>query len=122
MKKKALIIMNIALVLTAIVLILHLFEVELPTLGKAQYWLDESEPVCVTSFGDQKSLLDMGSCCYGLQMQLNCKSWRTSVVVGGEKLMVDKRCYVGEEAVEYFMNMKAYNLCKKEGYLDYKVI
>jgi len=114
--------MNVALSLTAIILFLHLLGVEVPTVGKAQYWLDTGEPICIANFEEQSSLLDISSCCYGLQMQLRCEDWEEPILAEGKKLRVNKRCYTGEGAVEYFVNMKAYNYCKKEGYLGYKVI
>ncbi len=112
MKERVLWTINVALVLVAVFLALHLFEVELPSLGKAQYWLDDSEPICIASFKEQKSLIGMSSCCYGLQMQLGCENWRGSIVVNGEELVVDKRCSTGESAIVHFVNMKAFNDCK----------
>lgn len=117
MREKVLWTINISLVLVAVFLALHLFEVSLPTLGMAQDWLDESDPICVASFGDHNSPIDMGSCCYGLQMQLSCDSWSSPIIVDRNILMVDKKCFTGENTIVYFVNMKAFNYCKKEGYL-----
>lgn len=117
MKEKILWPINIVLVLGALFLILHLSEVELPTLGKAQYYFDKSEGICVTSFGEEKSLLDADLCCSRLQMQLTCEDWEEPVLMNGEELIVNKRCYIGKGAIEYFVNMKTYNYCKIEGFI-----
>lgn len=117
MKEKVLWIINAALILTAVFLVLHLFEVELPTLGKAQYWLDESEPVCVVGFEEHRSLLDVDSCCSELQKQLRCVDWQEDEKVGEEELKVNKRCYTGKGAVDYFVNLKTFNYCKNKGFI-----
>jgi hypothetical protein len=112
MKKKTIIIMNVALFLTAMVLILNLAGAEMPTLGKAQFWMDKSEPVCITGFEEKLSLMNIDSCCYGLQMQLKCVNWKEPVLVGGKEWKVNKKCYTGEGSVYYFVNNKAYNYCQ----------
>jgi hypothetical protein len=112
MNEKVLWTINVALVFVAVFLILNLLDMGLPTLGKAQYWLDDSEPICIASFGAQKSLIGMDSCCYGLQMQLACENWKEPVMVNGEEMDVSKRCYTGKGAIDYFVNMKAFNYCE----------
>lgn len=113
-------VVNIALVLGALFLTLHFFEIELPTLGKAQYWLDKSEPICVVNFKEQRALLDADSCCFELMKQLRCEEWEGEILAEGKELKVNKRCYTGEGAVDYFVNMKTYNYCRKEGYFSYR--
>jgi len=113
MKEKVLWTMNIALVLVAVLLTLHLLDIGLPTLGKAAYLLDDSEPICIASFGEQNSLIeDMGSCCYGLQTQLFCENRAETITIGEKELIVDKKCYTGESAISYLVNMKAFNYCE----------
>jgi len=112
MNEKILWTINIALVLGVIFFSLHLLDVELPSLGKAQYWLDDSEPVCITDFEGKTTLIDMGQCCYGLQMQLKCEDWRKTLLVDGEEKVVEKKCYTGESTVGYLVNLKAFNQCK----------
>lgn len=118
MKEKTVWALNITLFLVAVILLLHFLEVELPSLGKAQYWLDKSEPVCVASFKEQRSwLADIEQCCLGLEQQLFCENYKGEML--GEE--VNKRCYTGESSVSYFVNSKAYNYCYQSGYLSYRI-
>jgi len=121
MDQKPLVILNVALALTAIVLILNLFGLRIPSLGQASYWLDESEPICVTGFEDQTSLFNINQCCSELQRQLECENWNGKIFVDGGEIDVDQHCYSGPSTIEYYVNNKMYNLCKKEGYLGYRV-
>lgn len=118
-KEKALLIVNVVLGLTALFLLLNLLGVKMITTGQASYWLDQANPVCIASFEEHKSLISMDLCCQELQNQLRCEAWKWSepVLVGGETFKMDRRCYTGKGAVEYFVNMKAYSYCKKEGFL-----
>lgn len=118
MKEKALWAVNLVLVLTAVLLTLHFFEVTLPTVGYAEYWLDPREPLCLSSFKGQTSLLDLDRCCLGLQAQLKCENQKEKLLVGGKEINVYKRCSTGPSAIEYLANKKAYNYCLKEGYLS----
>ena len=121
MRDKIIWTINIALVLTAVFLVLHFFEVELPSVGMAQYYLDKSNPVCVANFKEDYSLVgDMGQCCLELQSQLECEGWQEEILVGGEKLRINKKCHTGESVIGYLINNKAYNFCLREGYLGVK--
>ncbi|MBR9683467.1 hypothetical protein GOV03_02915 [Candidatus Woesearchaeota archaeon] len=112
MKEKIMWTMNVALMLGVVFFSLHLLDVNLPTLGKAQYWLDDSEPVCIASFEGKNSPIDMNLCCYGLQMQLGCDNQRGTIMIDGEKWTVDKKCSTGPGAISYLVNTKAFNQCK----------
>ena len=122
MKRKPLIILNIGLGLIAILLFVHLLGVQLPTVGKASYWIDQQNPICIASFGEEKSkILDQDQCCFQVQKQLNCENKDMSMKVGSEQISTNKRCYTGKGTIDYFLNNKMYNYCKKEGYLGYKL-
>jgi len=119
--KRNLTILNIALVLTAIVLFSFLIGAKMPTLGKAAYWFDKSVPICVASFEGESSFLnDANLCCSELQKQLKCDVWNEKVMVQGKGAVIDKKCYVGKGTIDYLVNNKQYNYCKKEGYFDFK--
>tara|TARA_Y100000310_G_scaffold344226_1_gene455833 strand:+ start:1203 stop:1631 length:429 start_codon:yes stop_codon:yes gene_type:complete len=119
--KKTLTILNVALILTALVLFSFLIGAKMPTLGKAAYWLDKSVPVCVASFEGEKSFLnDVDICCAELQKQLKCDVWNEIVMIKSKGATINKKCYVGTGTINYLVNNKQYNYCKKEGYLDYK--
>ena len=119
--KKTLTVLNIALVLTALVLFSFLIGAKMPTLGKAAYWLDKSVPICVASYKGENSFLnDANLCCAELQKQLKCDVWNEKVMIQGKWTVVDKKCYVGKSTINYLVNDKQFNYCKKEGYLDYK--
>jgi len=122
MREKHLVIINIVLVILAFFLLLNFLGVNLPSLGKAIQALDNSEPNCVVSFEGENSMLnDVDVCCYKLQEQLRCEVWRWNdpVIVEGEELRIDRRCYIGEGAVEYFVNMKQFLYCQEAGFFDY---
>jgi len=118
--KKNLMILNIALILTAMVLFSYLIGAKMPSLGKAAYWFDQSVPVCITSYeGENNFLFDVPVCCAELQKQLKCEPWNKNLMVNGKGAKVDKKCYVGEGTIQFLVNNKQYNYCKKEGYFDY---
>lgn len=120
MKKKRLTIINISLGLVAIVLFSHLMGLKLPTMGHASYLFDTKDPICITGFEDHKSIIDnKEACCFEIQKQLTCEIWNEKIILDSKELSINKRCHTGEGTVEYFINNKMYNYCKKEGYLGY---
>ena len=118
---KTITILNIALILTALVLFSYLIGAKMPSLGKAAFWLDKSVPVCVASFEGEKAFLpNVEICCAELQKQLKCDKISEKIMTQGKTVIVDKKCYVGKGTINYLVNNKQFNYCKKEGYLDYK--
>tara|TARA_Y100000310_G_C20313385_1_gene637287 strand:- start:241 stop:657 length:417 start_codon:yes stop_codon:yes gene_type:complete len=113
-------VMNLALILTALVLFSFLIGAKMPTLGKAAYWFDKSVPVCVVGYeGEKAFLFDVHKCCAELQKQLKCDNLNQKLMVNGKGAVIDKKCYVGEGTIQYLINNKQYNYCKKEGYFNY---
>lgn len=109
--------MNISLGLVALVLLLNLVGVNLPSLGKALYSFEVGEPVCVFSYQGDNSLVPMDLCCSELPLQLvkGEKSKEFLLVEGGSSLLT-KKYYTSESTGIYFINNKAYLECKINGF------
>lgn len=102
---KAWIPINISLALIILLLILNLAGAELPTIGKAQYFLDKNEPACAVNWKDQfTEWNDLDRCCLEARKQLGCN--RESY------LNYDWACSSGNE-LKYWLNNKAYNYCRQ---------
>jgi len=116
-------IVNITLVLVAIVFVLHLLNVDLPSIGQASYYLDDAEPICVVDYNGETALLgDISLCCRELQKQLKCEIFSGSKEVDGSTVLVNRKCFTGKGELSYYVNAKTYNFCKQEGYVSYSVI
>ena len=118
MEGRSLTIINVTLFLTAIILFISFLGINLPPLGQVGYWLDQSTPVCVVHFQDQKALLnDEATCCLGIQSQLKCETEHTLLSLNNISIEVDKNCFTNDHAVSYLINSKQYNLCKQKGFI-----
>ncbi|MBT4651300.1 hypothetical protein HOC13_02140 [Candidatus Woesearchaeota archaeon] len=108
---KVMAIINVSLGLIAVLLLINLFGVELPSLGQAKLFLDKEEPVCVVNWKEDYSLWgDIDSCCLEVRKQLGCEL----VVEGLEDWDVDWVCKTGEgKVLKYWLNDKAYNYCQQ---------
>ena len=108
-------VINVSLSLTALLLILNFFEVGLPIYGNAAYYFDSNQPTCVASFKETKSkLADLDLCCQEAQRQLQCVKLEQTLFVGNEELILNKKCFTGENTIQYYLNNKAYNYCKMQ--------
>lgn len=103
---------NITFIIIIIILLLPLFNVKIPTVGKAQYALDKSDPVCFVNFDDNfNPLFDIDRCCLESRKQVNC--WKDPMMILNEK--VEWRCQTGEgNVVGYLLNNKAYRYCQQQ--------
>ena len=100
MKSKRVMIINVALVFFAVILLLYLFDVRLPSLGQAVYQLDLSEPVCLASFGGETNQIeDVDLCC------------REAVKLGCEKQNKDSYLCGAPNSANLQLNQKAYTYC-----------
>ncbi|MBU1623229.1 MAG: hypothetical protein KJ597_06665 [Nanoarchaeota archaeon] len=111
---KIITIINVALGLTALILILSLLGVSMPSVGSALYALDSEEAVCVTSYKDNYKEMAVNLCCIELQTQLN-KGEPYNQELAGFK--VSKHYYTSKNTINYFVNNKAYRYCKNNGFL-----
>src|SRR3989344_3581319 len=105
---RALSIINISLGLLSILLIMMLLGVELPTLGKAQYALDQEEPLCIIKWEEEATpFQDIDRCCLQARQQFECQAQ--------SKDDLDWMCG-REEGLQIWLNNKAYNYCKQQPY------
>ncbi len=115
---KAWSVINVSLVLVAFILFLNFLEVELPTLGNALYQLDDDTAVCISTFDDQKSLLNVDLCCPELQQQLvKGERFNDDFEINGNIFKVNKKYHTGSSTINYYINQKAYRYCKNNGFL-----
>jgi len=111
--KKALTVINIGLGLIAVLLLLNFLGVNMPTLGKAMYALDDSEPLCAVHNWENELRLwnDLDQCCLEAKKQPSCN--RETSHFGWERM--DWVCPTGSK-IKYRMNNKAYNYCKQQSF------
>lgn len=106
--ERALFIINVSLGILSALLLLMLLGVELPTLGQAQYALDQEEPVCMIQWEEELTpLQDIDRCCLQAREQLGCQA--------ESKGDLDWVCGTGP-GLQIWLNNKAYNYCKQQPY------
>ena len=108
---KILAIINISLALLAFLLILQLFEIKLPVLGKASYE-NKAGAECVINWGDEyNSWNDLDGCCLEARKQLDC--YKDSILFENKRL--EWVCQTGQgRTLKYWLNEKAYNYCTQQ--------
>jgi len=103
--RRALIWLSVSLSLIALLLLLTLFGVKLPSLGRALDQFNTEEPLCQVQWGNTISTIpDLNRCCLEARQQLDCSyqnhTWR---------------CQTGSGAVlKYILNQKAYSYCRQQ--------
>ena len=106
--EKTLFIINVSLGLLSVLLLLMLIGIELPTLGKAQYYLDKEEPLCLVNWKEEFTPWeDLDRCCLEARKQVECHKEK----YGG----ADWLCESGA-SVNYWLNNKAYSYCRQQPY------
>ncbi len=97
--------LNLSLGIVAVLLILILAGIEMPTLGRAQYLLDQESPVCAVNWKEDFTLWnDLDRCCMEARKQLGCHKENFQ--------NFDWVCQSGVN-LKYWMNNKAYNYCRQ---------
>jgi len=111
---KVWIVINFSLGVLALLLILTLFDVTLPSLGQAQYVLDRESPLCLVEWKGQHNVLDdINTCCLEARKQLTCVYESVELELG----RVDWNCKTGSGSVlSYELNNKAYRYCQQQNY------
>ena len=100
--KKVVIILNVALLLVIILLILPLFGVKIPSLGKALSTFDGAESECAGVFGEQVTdFSDLDQCCLYAR-KLGCHRENGSWICGRT------------DSAHLVLNAKAYNYCREQ--------
>ncbi len=108
LSERSLFIINVSLGMIAVLLLLMLMGLQLPTLGQAQYALDKEEPVCMIQWKEEfTSLQDIDRCCLQAREQLECQA--------ESKDNLDWVCTTGP-GLQVWLNNKAYNYCRQQPY------
>ncbi|MBT4538807.1 hypothetical protein HOI26_05795 [Candidatus Woesearchaeota archaeon] len=109
-------IINISLGLVAVLLLVTFLDVELPSLGKAFYLSDSSDPICIVDWqGELNEFSDLDRCCLEARKQLYCDVVVRSI--NGSN--IDRVCHSGKTLVDdnslrYWLNNKAHGYCQYE--------
>ena len=107
--KKIWFILNISLSLVSLLLILTLFNIQLPTVGQAKYALDSQTELCLVEWNNEVSEWnDIDRCCLEAKKQLSCEKETFYTEFG----TTTQHCSTGESTVSFHLNQKAYNYCK----------
>ncbi|MEK6968929.1 MAG: hypothetical protein AABW48_00715 [Nanoarchaeota archaeon] len=97
--------LNFSLGIVALLLVLILIGINLPTLGQAQYFFDKESPVCAVNWKEEFTLWnDLDRCCLEARKQLGCHKETFQEF--------DWVCQSGVN-LKYWMNNKAYNYCRQ---------
>jgi len=105
-------IINVSLIFIGIMLVLNLLNVSLPTFGKAQYWIDKEEPLCVVNWKEGFNQWDdLDRCCFESLKQLDC--YKEKLFIEGQTYGFDWVCRT-DGGVKYWLNNKAYNYCRTQ--------
>ncbi len=95
-------VLNVSLGLVAMLLLLSLFDVYLPTLGKARLAFDSSEPRCSVEWNNEQTPLpDLVQCCVAARKQAHCIKEDDWV------------CSTGSSTARIHLNSKAYRYCQQ---------
>ena len=107
---KILVIINISLALLAFLLILQLFEIKLPVLGKAIE--NKAGAECLIDWDNEYTLWnDLDHCCLEARKQLDCRKDNLFF----ESKNFDWVCQTGSgRALKYWLNDRAYNYCTNQ--------
>lgn len=96
-------ILNVGLSLIAVLLFLNFIDIQLPSVGKVLYELDQEQPSCVVEWeGQSTEWDDLDRCCLEAQAQLSCRR-------AGEQWV----CKTGDK-LQYKLNNKAYRYCQQQ--------
>ncbi len=106
---------NLSLGLISLLLLLTLFDVELPTLGQARYLLDRDEPLIIVNWQEHfETCPDLDRCCFYALNQVECLSKGEDSPLAEVEGKADWLCQSGETGLRYFLNRKAYLYCQQQ--------
>lgn len=113
MGHKALVIANISLTVVALLLLLSLFDITIPSVGQTASFFDSSTPVCYVEWQHQLTFWnDLPQCCLQARQQLSCVKDPAAYL----DTPLDWNCLTGESTVNYRLNNKAYNYCSRQNF------
>lgn len=101
-------ILNITLVIFAILLFLNLIGVKIPSIGRAAYAFDKTEPLCVIQWKNEFTpWYNLDRCCLEARRQLGCTAANKVFPEGITQWL----CKTGPDAAQVWLNNKAYYYC-----------
>jgi hypothetical protein len=96
--------LNFSLVFIAVLLLLNLFDVQLPNLGHVFYSLDQSKDIILVEWeAELTECTDILRCCLEARKQSICRY--------DVRSETNWRCQTPGSAISYLMNNKAYQFC-----------
>ena len=109
---RVLVVVNVSLGLIALLLLLNLFDVQLPSLGRTISYFDPTPPICAVQWGAEfTQWQDIDRCCLEVRKQLACFPEKKELNFG----KLDWRCQTGKGTVlRYWVNNKAYQYCTEQ--------
>ena len=109
---------NLSLGIIALILILVLLGLKMPSIGDALYYLDPSQAYCLAGYQEKYSLIDIDFCCLEIQQQLIKGEPVNKIInVDDQQISVTKNYYVSKDTINYLINQKAYRYCKNNGFI-----
>jgi len=104
-------IVNISLALIVILLVLHLFNIQISPIGQAVVTTEDT--FCVVNWQNEYTPTnDLNRCCFEARKQLSCKR-NHEVLDNG---IVGWSCQTGEGGLRILLNDQAYRYCVKQEY------
>src|SRR3989338_9085888 len=100
-REKLYFVFNVSLGIIAVILILVLFNVHLPSVGTAVGFLSAEEPYCsVAVHGRITPMSNLEECCLQAREQLKCEFNQREF----EGMVFSWRCFTGKDSAEYLMS------------------
>ncbi len=101
-------VINLSLAVLAVLLLLTLLGVRMPTVGDALYAADPQEPLLLLQWENSLSQCrDLERCCLQVAMQAECQAEIREFPEG----RTVRHCSNGPGTVQYWLNRKAYAYC-----------
>ena len=110
--KRVLVVINVSLTILALLLILNLAGIKLPSLGQAFVSLDKTPPLCVVQWQNEFTSWDnYDRCCFEARRQLECVRELRQLEFGE----VQWHCKTGTGNIPtIWFNSKAYAYCQQQ--------
>ncbi len=100
-------ILNVSLAFLALLLLLPLLGIRLPSLGQAELWLNPDDPRCLAQVDNEFSGVEISRCCLLAAQQLSCHKEKS--LIDGQ--YYDWACQTGQQSVVQRLNHVGYQYC-----------
>ncbi len=108
---RVLLTINISLAIVAVLLVLNLNQISVPTVGQVSYALDPTEPVCILDWqGETAEIKDLQRCCLEARKQAECIIEPNTLSYGKTNWL----CQTSPQDIRYWLNNKAYGFCTQQ--------